>query len=117
MAATSSKPSSIGPRRPPKTRMVQNFHLLWLDASIDEDNNDDCHNSITKLRQIVNTVKTFTDADKCVDFITDIKKENTLMIVSEALGQIVVPVVQDIVEVSSVYIFCAHETRLESSIK
>jgi hypothetical protein len=47
----------------PDARMVQNFHLVLLDRSIDEGNNDGCRNSIMKLRQIVNTVNTFTDVD------------------------------------------------------
>ena len=55
-------------RRPPNARMVQNFHLVWLDGSIDE-TNDDFRNSITKLRQVVNTVNTFVDVDECIDFI------------------------------------------------
>jgi hypothetical protein len=96
---------------------VQNYHLVWLDGSIDEDHNDDCRNSITQLRQIVNTVNTFTDADECIDFITDIKKEKTFMMVSGTLSQIILPIVQYIAEVSSVYIFCAHETRHETSVK
>ena len=80
--ATSMESSSTRPRRPPNARMVQNFHLVWLDGSIDEVNNDDCRNSITKLRQVVNTVNTFTDVDECIDFITDIEEEKAFMIFS-----------------------------------
>src|SRR5271168_522151 len=104
IAATSVKPSSMGPRRPPNARMVQNFHLVWLDGSIDEWNNDDCRNSIMKLRQVINTVNTFIDADECIDFITDIKDEKTFMMVSGAFSQTIVPVVQEIFQVSSVFI-------------
>jgi hypothetical protein len=68
----SMEPPSTRPTRLPNARMVQNFLLLWLDGSIDEKNNDDCRNSITKLRQVVNTVNTFTDADECIDFINGI---------------------------------------------
>src|ERR1700684_3245293 len=99
------EPSRMRRRRP----MVQNFHLVWLDESIDEVNNDDCRNSITKLRQVVNTVNTFTDADKCIDFITDLKHETTFMMVSGPFCQIVVPVVQDLSQVSSVYIYCENK--------
>ncbi len=52
-------------RRPLRTRLLQNFHLVWLDANIDE-NHDDCQNSITQLRQVVNTINIFTDIDKCI---------------------------------------------------
>src|ERR1700734_572990 len=96
-AATSAEPSST---RPPRRRMVQNFLLIWLDGSIDEVNNDDRRNSITKLRQVFNDVNTFTDIDECVDFITDIKQETVFMIVSGTFSQIVVSLVQDISQIS-----------------
>src|ERR1700723_1926686 len=91
------------PPRPPNARILQNFHLVWLDESIDEVNNDDCRNSITKLRQVVNTVNTFTDVDECIDFINNIKEEKTFMISSGALGQTTVPVVHDKPQVSVIY--------------
>jgi tetratricopeptide (TPR) repeat protein len=113
MAATSMERSNVRPRRPLNARMVQNFHLVWLDGSIDEINNDDCRNSIAKLRQVVNTVNTFTDVDECIDFITDMKDEMTFMIISEAFSPIIVPVVEAISQVSSVYIVCENKTQHE----
>ena len=89
--AASTEHTSI--TRPPNARMIQNFHLVWLDGNIDEDNNDDCKNTITKLRETVNTVNTFTDINECIDFITDIKEEKTFIISSGEFGQTVVPVV------------------------
>src|ERR1700721_2159133 len=101
-AASAEAPST----RPPRRRMVQNFLLIWLDGSIDEVNNDDCRNSITKLRQVVNDVNTFTDMDECVDFITNITQEKVFIIVSGTFSQIIAPLVHDISQVSCVYIFC-----------
>jgi len=72
-------------RRQLNIPVVQNFHLVWLDESIDEDNNDECCESIVKLLQIVNTINTFTDVDECIDFITDIECELCIMLVSELL--------------------------------
>jgi tetratricopeptide (TPR) repeat protein len=116
-AATSMQSSSVRPRRPPNGRMVQNFRLIWLDGSIDEINNDDYCNSITKLRQIVNTVNTFTDVDECIGFINDIKEEKIFMISSGALGQTIVPVVHDKPQVSTIYIFCGNKARHEKWAK
>lgn len=84
------------PRRPPNVRMMQNFHLVWLDRSIDEENDDDCRNSITQLREVINTVNTFIDVDECVDFINGIKEEMTSIIVSGELIPIAVPILQEI---------------------
>src|SRR6202044_3794632 len=110
VAATPAEPPNT---RPPRRRMIQNFQLVWLDETIDEVNNDDCRNSITKLRQVVNTVNTFTDVDECIDFITDIKDETTFMIISETFSPIIVPVVEAISQVSSVYIVCENKAQHE----
>jgi hypothetical protein len=112
-ATASMEPPSTRPGRLPYARMVQNFLLLWLDAGIDERNNDDYRNSITKLRQVVNTVNTFTDADECIDFITDIKEETIFIIVSGTYSAAIVPIVQDILPVSCVSIFCKNKCRYE----
>jgi tetratricopeptide (TPR) repeat protein len=112
-ATASIEPPSTRPSRLPYARMVQNFLLLWLDGSIDEQNNDDCRNNITKLRQVVNTVKTFTDADECIDFITDIKEENIFIIISGTFSAGIVPVVQDMLQVSCVYILCKNKRQYE----
>lgn len=103
--------SNTRPCRPSNVRSDHNFHLVWLDRKIDTVNDDDCGNSITKLRQVVNTINTFTDVDKCIDFITDIKEDSTSMIISGQLSQIIVPVVQEIPQIGSVYILCRNKTH------
>jgi len=85
--------------------MVQNFRLVCLDESIDEVSNDDCRSSITKLREIINTVNTSTDMDECIDFINSIEEEKAFMISSGALGQTTVPVVHNKPQVSTMCIF------------
>jgi predicted CoA-binding protein len=115
--ATSKVLPSMCPRQLPNVRMVQNFHLVWLDSSIDEVNNDDCHNSITKLREVVDTINTFRDVDECIDFVTEIKEVEAFMLVSEEFSQVIVPIVRDIPQVSSVYIFCQNEARNEQSMQ
>ena len=46
------------------------------------ENNDDCRNSIAKLRHVVNIVNTFTDVDDCIDFTMDFKHEKAFMVIS-----------------------------------
>jgi tetratricopeptide (TPR) repeat protein len=104
-ASSTKAPSSTGSKRLHNVRMIQNFHLVWLDRRIDELNDEDCRNSITKLRQVVNTVNTFVDVDECIDFITDIK-ETAFVVISGELIQNVISILQDISEVYHVYVFC-----------
>ena len=105
MAATSSMtaPSRTELQELRNFRMIQDFHLVWLDGTIDERNNND-HNSITILRQVINTVNTFIDVDECLDFVTA-NEEKCFMIISEEFSQTIMPIVQDIPQVSCVYIF------------
>jgi hypothetical protein len=117
VTATSVEPPSRRPRRPPNVRMVQNFHLIWLDGSIDETNDEDSRKSITKLRQVVNTVNTFTDGDECIDYITDIMVEKTFLIVSETFSDIIIPIARDIPQVISIYIISNNNARHEQWVK
>jgi hypothetical protein len=86
-------------------RMIQNFHLVWLDGNIDETKSD-FRNTMTKLRQTVNTVNRFVNVDECIDFIDSIKEERAFVIFSGALGQTTVPVLHDKPQVNTIYIFC-----------
>jgi hypothetical protein len=107
-ATTATRLKELLSRRPCLPRSipkVQNFHLVWLNENINEDNNDDCCNSIIKLQQFINTVNIFTDADECIDFITDYKEEKVLMMISGEFSQIIISVAQEISQVSSIYIF------------
>jgi tetratricopeptide (TPR) repeat protein len=92
-------------------RIIQNFRLIWLDSRIDEVNNDDSVNIITKLRQVVNAVNKFTDVDKCIEFITNIENEKIFMICSGELGQTTVPIIHDMAQINCVYIFCKDKPR------
>src|SRR5689334_15186752 len=110
MAATSMETPNARLYQQP----VQDSHLVWLDGDV---NNDDYRSSITNLQQFVNSVDTFTDANECINFLTSIKQENTFMIVSGEFCEIVVPIVQDISHVNSVYIFCRNKEHYEEWAK
>jgi tetratricopeptide (TPR) repeat protein len=113
IAAASEEHTGIRSSQPPYTRMVQNFLLVWLAENIDIMHNDDFRNTITRLRQVVNTVNTFADVNRCIDYITDIMEENIFMIVSETTSKIIMSIIQDIPQVISVYIFCGNKARHE----
>ena len=86
--------------------MVQNFHLLWLDPSIDEVNNDDCRNVIAKFCQIVTTVNTFIDVDECIDFITEFNEEKAFVVISDQFSGDIISMIQDISQVDSIFLLC-----------
>ena len=102
--ATSSETTHLSVVKSSYTRMNHNMSLVWLDESIDENNDQDYCNALKPLQQLVNTINLFTDIDKCIDFITDNNNDQIFVIVSKSFSQIIVPVVQDIPLVNSVYI-------------
>ena len=104
---------NIGPTRLVTARIVQNFLLIWLDANIDEVNNIDSRNTITKLRQVVNATYPFVDVRECIEFIRGIKTEKAFMIVSGRLGEQVVSTVHDMPQLVAMYVLCENKTRHE----
>jgi tetratricopeptide (TPR) repeat protein len=88
--------------------MVQNVLLIWLDRNIDEDHNDDCRSTIKQLRCVVNNINTFSDENECIDFLSEIDNQKACMIISGSLGERIVPLVHDMSQVDSIFIFCSY---------
>ena len=92
---------------PPRTRkLIQNFLLVWLDANLDE-SKADFKNPLERLRNVVASIITFQDVKGCINFLYEISQEKVFIIVSGALGRQVVPDLEDMSQVQSVYIFCS----------
>ena len=89
--------------------IVQNCILIWLDSNISQ-LNEDCSNSIDKLRRIVNTIDTFTKPDECLDFIVEMKDENIFLIVSGAVGSTIVPQIHSMSQINSIFVFCENKS-------
>ena len=92
--------------------LLQNFLLLWLDAKLDESNQDFRH-SITQLRQTVDTIETFRDTDECLEYISQFKDEKAFLIVSGALTDKIVPRIHGIPQIYAIYIFCRKQSKYE----
>ena len=106
----STEPTVVTSNQRISLRLIQNVLLIWLDRDIDEDNAD-FRNSLTQLRRVVYTIKTYTDPDQCVQFLQTIKNDKVCIIVSGSLGEHIVPQLHDITQVDTVFVFCANEQR------
>ncbi|CAF1028530.1 unnamed protein product [Rotaria sordida] len=96
----------------PMRRVLQNFLLVWLDANLDESKKD-FKKSLRHLRRVVASITTFTDAQECVNFLSEIKREKVFMIVSGSLGQHVIPDIEAWPQLESVYVFCRDQVAHE----
>ena len=113
-AATATIPSTNrAAALPPGTRrLLQNFLLVWLDANLDE-SKADFKNSLERLRNVVASIRTFQDVKQCINFLNEISEEKVFMIVSGALGQQVVPEIENKPQLEAIYVFCGNKAAHE----
>ena len=104
------------PEPPSGMRVVQNFLVVWADQNIDE--RDPLYQeSIKLLRKSVNTIKTFRSVDEGHGFISSNRGEKIFLIASGSLGQKIVPLVHDMAQVNTIYLFCGNKTLHEEWVK
>ncbi|CAF1540222.1 unnamed protein product [Adineta ricciae] len=79
------------------------FSLVWLDANTAVKDNRDTQQ---KLRAIINHLVKFRDLQRCQRYIEQMTNVKLVVIVSGRLGQELVPAVDKLQQVSSIYVFC-----------
>ncbi|CAF1479155.1 unnamed protein product [Adineta steineri] len=115
-ANASAVPKGAKDRQRINLQQMQNVLLIWLDNNIDE-NNDDCQNTITQLRQAVNDINTFSDVDQCFEFIETIVDKKACIIISGSLGQHFVRFVHNMSQVDSIFVLCENQKHHEQWAK
>ncbi|CAF4376664.1 unnamed protein product, partial [Rotaria sp. Silwood2] len=94
--------------------------VVWCDGSIDlTKNSDDDINTLVQLGRIVSKkrklIHTFNDLNICQDFIKHVN--NIFLIVSGQMGRELIPLVHDLDQIHSIYIFCMNKSTHESWAK
>jgi hypothetical protein len=92
---------------------LETFSLLWLDASVnDVQENIDAQQ---QLRTSINYLKTFEDGDKCEEYIRSVPKDDRIiLIISGRFGEIIVPRIHSLRQISSIYVYCKDKKRHET---
>ena len=86
------------------TCISQNFALVWLDESIEEENKV-CFSLIEQLKSVVDSIDVFNDADQCLDFLKGVQKQHIFVIISPRLGQATMPWIEQIPASTAVFVF------------
>ncbi|CAF1682235.1 unnamed protein product [Adineta ricciae] len=87
---------------------LETFSLLWLDAAIHT--NTENQEAQKQLRACINHVIPFEDPNRCQRYIqTTSSQDRLVLIVSGRLGREVVPLIHQIRQLSSVYVYCMDE--------
>ncbi|CAF1062420.1 unnamed protein product [Adineta steineri] len=96
--------------RQPRQRMVQNYLLIWIDATIDEGKKD-CQDTLTQLKNVVNDVNLCTEPNQCIQILNQVDKKQAFVITSGSLGQHLVPEIHGTPQLDAIYIFCSNKSR------
>ena len=94
------------------TNIKEDFRLIWLDETLDKQKND--LRDIEKIREVVQSLRTYTDPVTCLDDIKTWSNEKIFLIVSGTTGQVFVPLIHDLSQIQSIYIFCLHKKQQTS---
>ncbi|CAF0788455.1 unnamed protein product [Adineta steineri] len=111
-AATSSRSTAPSSIRHPRQRMAPNYLLIWVDNSIDQED-EDCQNTLVQLKNVVNDVKLCTESDQCIEALNTVDKQQAFVITSGSLGQHLVPKIHGMPQLDAIYIFCGNKSRHE----
>ncbi|CAF1253582.1 unnamed protein product [Adineta steineri] len=116
-AAVSFKSTASSNIHQPRQRMAQNYLFLLLDPHNDQ-TNEDYENALKKIRTITSAVNVFTQRDACIDFLTDAQEESKFfLVVKDNMSQQIIPVIDDISQLDSIYIFNNTETLCDEWTK
>jgi tetratricopeptide (TPR) repeat protein len=96
----------------PRRRPVQNYLLIWIDASIDQSSKD-YQNTLAQLQNVVNDVNIFTEPDKCINFLTEIGDMKAFLIADDILGQQIISLIHDSPQLDAICILCENKSQHE----
>jgi hypothetical protein len=99
----------------PLTQQKQNletYFLIWLDDEVNSFNEN--VKVQQQLRRSINHLTTFDDDNKCEEYIRSVPKDDRIiLIVSDQLGQKIVPRIHQLRQVSSIYVYCMNKKQNE----
>jgi hypothetical protein len=87
---------------------LETYGLIWLGTSMNK--SEENLQAQQQLRTLINHLITFDDDQQCLEYIHNVSKDDRIvLIVSEILGQIIVPKVVEHRQITSIYIYCINQ--------
>ncbi|CAF2447225.1 unnamed protein product [Rotaria sp. Silwood2] len=90
---------------------LRHLLLIWLDTKLFTSE----HHPKTRelFLGIVDSIEIFSDPDTCVDFLTDRdnNKERISLVLSESFGENIVPLIHEIAQLHSIYVYDTDESK------
>ncbi|CAF4885883.1 unnamed protein product [Rotaria sp. Silwood1] len=93
-------------------QFVENVILVWLDSSLEKQTESN-KSLINQFYRVTGIVKTFSNVNECFNFINSIEYEKIFLIVSGSLGRQISPLIENLDQLYSTYIFCGNQASHE----
>lgn len=95
----------------PVRRNFQRDLVIWLDK--DANKSSDFATNRQDLQKIVNSLKTFSNPNECVDYLFNMDSDNELVffIVSDSLGENVIPSIHSMHQIHRIYVYCSDRSK------
>ena len=100
----------------PRRRIPQSFLVVWLDPYINE-SKQDYQNMVIQLRNVASNLHIFNQRDECIDFLTDAYEEKVFLITDGVTGKEVIPLINDLATLDTIYILCQDKLEHEQWVK
>ncbi|CAF1512808.1 unnamed protein product [Adineta steineri] len=90
-------------------RDIEDVSVVWLDTDIER--TEDCIDTELELRRCITYLRTFTDLQQCLDYITSLPSPNEkiFIIVSGTLGMDLLDRIHNFDAILRAYIFCGNK--------
>ncbi|CAF4732650.1 unnamed protein product [Rotaria socialis] len=104
----------MGPAQAEINNNLETYSIVWLDASV---NNEENMSAQKQLRSVVNNLRTFINPEEFMNHTRLLQQGDlTILIVSGEMGRVIIPEMQKLEQVYSIYMYCfSKETNLEWS--
>ena len=90
-----------------------NFRLFWLAPDIDQIKEKN-QTAFVSLERLSKSVEVFPDSHACLDHLMEGQSsEKIILLASGALGQSAVPIIHDMAQIDSIFIFCLNKSLHE----
>ena len=109
ITTASSSSDTVDTRR---RRMLQNILIIWIDSDINKSTKDG-QNALAELETVFNDVHIFTQPDAAIDLLTEVNYMKAFLIIETIVSQQLVPLIHDIPQLNSIYIFSGNQSQHE----
>ncbi|CAF1377734.1 unnamed protein product [Didymodactylos carnosus] len=89
---------------------LESHQLVWLDPNVNNSNESESSITIEDLRKIIDYTKLFDNVEECQQYIVQTKDTTTFLVISEQLGQILIPQIHHLKNIWIIYVYC-HNTE------